>query len=190
LLITGTPRGSFGFELEAIETPDSLLEAVESATQAIAAASESDDALADASAELDLRSFTALQDFLSLLRKARASVRLVTADRETALEVSDVERAAERTEANRTEEDDVDVFGEYLAILPDARRFEFRKVDGEIVRGRVTDHLTMTELREMNAKWTNKMCKARVHVIRLLRAGQVRERFTLEDVQAAEGSEK
>jgi hypothetical protein len=110
-----------------------------------------------------------------VLRKARASMRLVTGEREA---------AAERREASRTEEEDIEVTGEYLSILPDGRWFEFRKDGGEIIRGRVADHLTMTQLRELNARWTNKRCKAFVHVIRLTRAGSTRERFTLDQVES------
>ncbi len=90
-----------------------------------------------------------------------------------------VELAAERTEASRTEEQDVPIPGEFLAVLPEGRRFEIRRPDGTVLRGRVAEDLSLDDLRAMNAQWANKPCTAHLRVVTLTRRGRRYERDVL-----------
>jgi hypothetical protein len=186
LHITNIVHGSFGFELAEAEGSALLRETVEEVTAAILAAGQSDDALADAVEALDPRSFKALRAFFAVLRKARASFRVVTGEREARFDIGAVDLAAERTEARREDEEDVPVPGEFLAVLPEGRRFEFRAASGELLGGRVADDFTTSQLRKMNAKWANTSCVAHLHVVTLTRGGRARTRYVLTDVRAPE----
>ena len=184
LHITGVVRGSFGFELAELERPISsegvlLREAVDLATRAIIAASESDDALADAAEDLDGRAFAALREFFTVLKKAGASVRVVTDDLDRSFDVSTVLAAAERTQGTLTEEQDVPVPGEFLGVLPERRTFEFRRDDGTVLRGRVSDEMPLADVRQLNPNWSTKRCIAHLRVVTLTSRTRSRQRYIL-----------
>jgi hypothetical protein len=160
-----------------------LRDAVEAVTRAIVAAGESDDALADAAEGLDGRAFAALREFFAVLKRARASFRVVAGEADYTFEVRDVEIAADRSEASRSEEQDVPVVGEFLAVLPEGRRFELRKDDGDIVRGRVDEDLGTEELRAMNSDWANRRCTAHLRIVTLTRGSRSRTRNVLRRLQ-------
>jgi hypothetical protein len=191
LHITNVVHGSFGFELAEMQEgalplgTSSLLEAVRSVTRALIAAGTSDDELADVAEDLDVRAFAALKEFFAALRRAHASFRVVAGDTDYEFNLQDVELAAERTEASRSEEQDVPIAGEFLAVLPEGRRFEFRKADGTTVRGRVADDLTADELRRMNATMANRHCTAHVRVVTLTRRGRTHTRHILQRLDSA-----
>lgn len=184
LHITGVVRGSFGFELAELEGPLSiegapLRDAVDLATRAIIAAGESDDALADAVEDLDGRAFAALREFFTVLKKGGASVRVVTDDLDRSFDVAAVLAAAERTQGTLTEEQDVPVPGELLGVLPDRRTFEFRKDDGTVLRGRVSDEMPPGELRLLNRDWSTRRCIAHLRVVTLTSRTRSRQRYIL-----------
>jgi hypothetical protein len=193
LHITGIVRGSFGFELaELIELEGQpsleaapLRDAVEVATRAIIAAGENDDALADAAEDLDARAFAALREFFMVLKKAGASVRVVADDLDRSFDVAAVIGAAERTQGSLTEEQDVPVHGELLGVLPERRMFEFRRDDGAILRGRVSDEIPVAEIGRLNPAWSTKRCVAHLRVVTLTSRGRSRQRYVLRRLDAA-----
>jgi len=180
LHITGVVRGSFGFELAELEGPTSsedspLRDAVDLATRAIIAAGESDDALADAAENLDARAFASLRDFFSILKKGGASIRVVTDDLDHSFDVASVVSAAERTQGVLTEEQDVPMPGEFLGVLPERRTFEFRRDDGVVIRGRISEEnanhrCPPVEPRLVNAKMCRPSSRHDAHVTRPIQA--------------------
>jgi hypothetical protein len=185
LHITGIVHGSFGFELAELEGPNQgegapLRDAVDLATRAIIAAGESDDALADAAEDLDGRAFAALREFFTVLKKAGASVRVVTDDLDRSLDVSAVLAAAERTQGTLTEEQDVPLRGEFLGVLPERRIFEFRRDDGTVLRGRVSEEMPLADIRDLNPNWSSKRCVAHLRVVTLTSRTRSRQRYVLQ----------
>jgi len=184
LHVTGVVRGSFGFELAELDGPTStegtpLRDAVDLATRAIIAAGESDDALADAAEDLDSRAFAALRDFFTVLKKGGASVRVVTDDLDRSFDVSEVLAAAERTQGTLTEEQNVPVSGEFLGVLPERRTFEFRRDDGTVLRGRVSEEMLPGDLRQLNPEWATKRCIAHLRIVTLTSRTRSRQRYIL-----------
>jgi hypothetical protein len=184
LHITGTMHGSFGFELAELGEPSQsdtihLRQAVDDASLAIIAATESDDALADAAASLDDRSFGALRDFLGQLRKSHATLRIVSGEIERSLTLEAIELGAERTQASQIKEEEFSWSGRFSAVLPEARRFEFRRVDGKVLTGRVSDELTLNDLYEMNERFGGQDSVADFHVVTLSRSGSPYSRYVL-----------
>jgi hypothetical protein len=188
LHVTNVVHGSFGFELAELQgaltlTQSPLHEAVRVVTRALVAAGTSDDELADAVEDLDGRSFAALKEFFAVLQRSHASFRVVAGDADYSFDLRDVELAAQRTDASRSEVQDVPVAGEFLAVLPEARRFEFREADGTVLRGRVAEELTAEDLRKMNAEWANRPCTAHVRVVTLTRQGRTHTRHVLQRLE-------
>jgi hypothetical protein len=184
LHITGVVRGSFGFELAELEGSTSfegapLRDAVDLATRAIIAAGESDDALADAAEDLDSRAFAALREFFTVLKKGGASVRVVTDDLDRSFDVSAVLAATERTQGTLTEQQDVPVPGEFLGVLPERRTFEFRRDDGTVLRGRVSEEMPLADLRQLNPSWATRRCIAHLRVVTLTSRARSRQRYIL-----------
>lgn len=187
LHITGVVRGSFGFELTELDPPSSadgapLREAVNVATRAIVAAGDSDDALADAAEGLEARAFLALREFFTLLKKRGASVRVVSDELDRSFDVSAVAAAADRTQGTLSEEHDVPVSGEFLGVLPERRTFEFRRDDGTVLHGRVSDELALAEVRELNERWSTRRCVAHLRVVTLTARARSRQRYVLRRV--------
>jgi hypothetical protein len=186
--VTNVVHGSFGFELAELQGPLTLTssplhEAIRVVTRALVAAGTSDDELADAVEDLDGRSFAALKEFFAVLQRSHASFRVVAGDADYSFDLRDVELAAQRTDASRSEVQDVPVTGEFLAVLPEARRFEFRAADGTILRGRVAEELAAEDLRKMNAELANRPCTAHVRVVTLTRQGRTHTRHVLQRLE-------
>jgi len=184
LHITGVVQGSFGFELTELgdspgEDTFPLRQAVEQTTRAIAAAAESDDALADVVDSLDHRAFIALRDFFSHLKRGHASLRIVSEDQGKDLSLEAVSAAADRTFSSEMVEDTVSRNGTFSAVLPEGRRFEFRDEDNKLLTGRVSDELSLADLREMNRTFGNRACAAEFHVVTLSSSGRTRKRYVL-----------
>ena len=190
LHITNTVHGSFGFELSELQGaptlgPSTLKEAMGTATQALIAAGKGDAELAEAAEELDARAFGALKEFFAVLKKGRATIRVVAGDADQSFDQQAIETAAERTEASRTEEQNVPVAGTFLGVLPEARRFELRTtLESKVLRGRVAKNLTMAQLLEINAKWASRECVAHVRRVTLTRGGRSHTAHILRAVDA------
>ncbi len=148
-------------------TSSPLQDAARIVTRALIAAGIGDDELADAAEDLDARSFAALKELFTVLQRSHASFRVVGGDADYSFDLRDVELAAERTDASRSEAQDDPFSGEFLAVLPEAHRFEFRAADGTVPRGRVAEELAADDRRNMNAEWANKACTAHVRVVTL-----------------------
>jgi hypothetical protein len=185
LHVTDVIRGSFGFALEELTDDDrspepALEEAVAVSTRAIVAATEGDDALADAAADLGERAFGSLRDFFAILRKHGAALRIASHDVDRRLGLEVVVAAAERTEASIRRESKVMLSGEFLAVLPGSRHFEFRDSENRILKGRVTDELTEEDLKQMNRAWSSKRCRGEFTRVTVTRSGKERHRYVLD----------
>jgi hypothetical protein len=137
-------RGSVGFLLEEQSANGALADtavkrAIDDVTHIIQqTASEDAAGFDDAVQDLDNRLLVSLRGFFKTLDDARAQVRIVESERESELDSLAIHRARERLESTEIEErDDQVVVGELFGVLPDAKRFEMRLADGQIIRGRV-----------------------------------------------------
>lgn len=149
LAIRELVRGSFGFVLEeaslnfeAVETP--IRKAIDDVTGIIASiASESDGDFEKGIAELDPRIIISLRTFFTMLDENQATVRIVEGAKDEALDAEAIRRGRSRVDATEIEEQESEaIIGELLGLLPDARRFEMRLLDGgEIIKGVVAHAL-------------------------------------------------
>jgi hypothetical protein len=146
LLITSTALGSFGFELE--EYRPGMLDfgeespvgrALELTRGLLESTLGTDDDLADCAASVEPRAVAAVRDFLDLLASNEAVCTLEYGERLVRFrDVGEVRRAVQRLSQDNLREEETTLSGEFQGILPEGRRFEFRRVEGgEVVRGKI-----------------------------------------------------
>jgi hypothetical protein len=145
LLITGTALGSFGFVFEEhsegrlFQGDGSNIHTAMAATQELLSATvEDDEVLGEVVAGLDRRTLQAVRKFLTKLAEEEAVCAMEFGDKRFAFrDVEQVRLAAERLDVENVHEETVTFGGRFLGVLPESRRFEFRKSDGVVIRGKV-----------------------------------------------------
>jgi hypothetical protein len=145
LHITDVVHGSFGFVLEEIDIDgapflrSALKDAMDKSVEIISGvADKDDDVFADVMAVMNLPILTAVRNFYRVMYKSKAVFRVVEGRTDQAFDIAAVERAYERAEQTTVEEEEFDIEGELLGMIPIGRRFEFkRKDDGRIISGKV-----------------------------------------------------
>jgi hypothetical protein len=140
--VTGIARGSFGFEFERLEEasdPSSDVRlAVEETASLLASMKGSEEEFADALAELDPRVTVALRTFIERVSKANATLKMMAGARTVEFTEPDVHLATERVTSAETRTEEVDAEGELVGFLPDSAVFEFKRLGGAVVRGKMT----------------------------------------------------
>jgi hypothetical protein len=108
-----------------------------------------------------------------------ASVRVVIDDLDRSFDASAALGATERTQGTLSEEQDVPVVGEFLGVLPERRTFEFRRDDGTVLRGRVSEEMQPADLRQLNPTWSTRRCIAHLRIVTLTSPTRSRQRYLL-----------
>lgn len=181
LHITNVVHGSFGFELEELvdaeapSEPTLLARAIGDVTSLIQAAKESEDAFADIVASTDGRVYDALRAFLSVIRRAGASFRLLSEGVDLAFNSEDLATASDRASAERTEVEDQPIPGIFLGALLDSRRFEHRTENGDVIRGKVGEGVEVRDL----LGWADRACIAHMQIVTLTRGSREVRRYVL-----------
>jgi hypothetical protein len=143
LFITGTFAGSFGFELEEIPSTSErelgvLRAAMDETTRLLQATQMDDEAYAQAVSQSNPRVVGALGDFLGLMEKRSAILRLETRDTSCAFETTDhVAAAAERARKTLLNEAEEAAIGFLSGVFLKGRRFEFQFDGGGTINGRI-----------------------------------------------------
>lgn len=147
LLITSTAVGSFGFELEEYRPSGQLDfdeesvagQALEMTKSLLQSTVGTDDELADSAAGTDPRAVEALRAFLDLLATNEAICVLEHDEKVFRFsDVGEVRRAVERLSQDNLREEQTQLAGEFLGVLPKGRTFEFKLTEsGDVVRGKV-----------------------------------------------------
>ncbi|MBO6767482.1 MAG: hypothetical protein JJ901_04140 [Erythrobacter sp.] len=147
--IVDVVHGSFGFRLEedneeAQMFDTSLRDAVAAISQIIHDFSDPSDAVFEQAIEdIDGRTFLSVKSFIELLRNEDAKFRLLEDDNEIELDDAKVERAYQRVERTEVIENDDQITGTLVGVMPVARRFEFN-LEGteEIISGPIDARLS------------------------------------------------
>lgn len=187
LYITSLARGSVGFILEEMRpqanlTDTPLTEAVNEATELLEAFGTSNEEYFQEWLEAtDQRVLGSAGKLFDLLRRSEATLRLVTEDSDYTFGVQAVARAAERAKSTTTRGEKQTVIGQLAGVLPDARRFEFRRDDtGDVIAGKIASSLDSHTLARTAEEWLNIDAEARIVVRRVYHNDDlVRESYTL-----------
>ena len=136
LAVTGTARGSFGFELQ--ETGTAVTGSVLRAASELIEATKSDDAFASALQDSNEDVVHALARFVRMLSVGGATMRLCGPSFRSGLEDDELLSEALRRVGSIKNEAEQRLRGFLAGILPDERRFEFvPEAGGAVIRGSI-----------------------------------------------------
>lgn len=184
LMLTGTPRGSFGLELSHPFSDDLFAEERLTAilvqlTRLIEATGESDEGFLLNLDEISPRAFIHLLDFFKVLRNNEANLRMQTGDIEFELSQNRIQKAYERVNTSKTLEQKRSESGIFRGATLDTWRFDFRKDNGENISGKISGELSEDSVAAMLA-FANRRCLADLNEITVITSGgAMRRRFIL-----------
>lgn len=148
LMITDLARGSFGFVLQEMseqvdiqQTPLKLMvDEVAHIVETTGSPNEPDfERIVET---LDPRTLIALKDFFAILDNSESTIRVVDDERDFVLDKYAVHRGRVRTEATSIKEQESFASGVLLGFLPEHKKFELRRSDGETIYGAVSKEAT------------------------------------------------
>lgn len=197
LLITGTARGSFGFEFEVPESEqmdiqlsgepvelngqnqtemaiDTLRRLLETASQP-----DNDDALAEIIDEVHPRSVKKVKEFLDVLHDSGALCAMEFGGQKFRLNnAGQLERSRERLDDSNIHEERQVFDGEIQGVLPKSRTFEF-KVAGQdlVIRAKISNAIDDPDV--LNRAYLYKPSKVTLHITQV---GQGRPRYVLQSL--------
>lgn len=148
ILITGTARGSFGFEFEEAPSAEAQLplegttpvsQAFELVAELLEASTKSDEELSEPASRLGTRALGMVSEYLDKLIAYDAFCSVTTRDHVFAFSsVDQVRISRSRLSAENISEQVVEFVGQFLGAFPAERRFEFQTLDGVVIHGRIT----------------------------------------------------
>ena len=165
LLLTGLPRGSFGLELTRADNDElfeegQLADTLAHVTRLVDAAAKSDE---DFAAELDEtapRVIQKLREFLEVISKGKAGLRLESGDFRCAMNPIQTSEAFNRVAATITKPEDETIPGVFKGVLLGDWKFNFVTDQGHQVGGKIDENLTEEQVVDLNRHYFNERCQA------------------------------
>lgn len=192
LFIRDLVRGSMGFILEELPgqqhemLPTQLKQAVENTTHLITNLSAASDAEFEATlAGTQPRLVAAVQKFAKVLFDAGASTRIVGDEQRLALSIDEVGQLSRRLGEVEVTEEVLPIDGVLLGVLPEARKFELKLLEGTM-EGAVSEDLAFkyTSDAAFKERLLLQPVRAQVKFVRTKRNGRlVKERRILESLE-------
>ena len=192
LLLTGLPRGSFGLELSKANDAEPsneirLAKTLAHVTRLIESAGRSDE---DFAIELEMapdRIIKNLRNFLGIITKGNAGVRMESGDFQCTLNPAQAREAYERVSSTTTRDDNVEEKGIFKGLLLESRRFDFTNDVEETISGKLDDELTSEQAGKMLHKYLERPCIASMFkTIVQFKTGHVQTNYRLKDLRDIE----
>jgi hypothetical protein len=159
LHITALLHGSVGFLLEELDPGGQTLfesplkNAADQAAQIVGGfAAEDDQTFAAVIEELSPRVFKSVQKFLRCVHTDRATIRLVEGDVDLNIGHDGIERAWQRAEESKVDEERVYLSGSLIGVIPIHRRFEFQPDGASMIFGIVGEDFSQSFLERMTTE--------------------------------------
>lgn len=196
LLLTGLPRGSFGLELARADNDElfeggQLADTLAHVTRLVEAAGRSDE---DFAAELDQtapRVIQNLREFLEVVAKGRAGLRLESGDYRCSLSPIEANEAFNRVAATIARPEDVKISGVFKGVLLESWKFDFVTEDNHSVGGKIDESLTEDQVVALNREFFNERCVASLQKTTVLfKNGRVRTTYILKGLEALSEAKK
>lgn len=190
LLLTGLPRGSFGLELARADNDElfeegQLADTLAHVTKLVEAAARSDE---DFAAELDEtapRVIQNLREFLEVIAKGKAGLRLESGDFRCTMSPVEANDAFNRVAGTITNDELVKLPGVFKGVLLDSWKFDFVTNENHSVGGKIDENLTEEQVIALNRKFFNGRCLASLlKTTVLFKNGRVRTTHTLNGLEA------
>ena len=196
LLLTGLPRGSFGLELARADNDElfeegQLADTLAHVTRLVEAAGRSDE---DFAAELDQtapRVIQNLREFLEVIAKGKAGLRLESGDYRCSMNPIEANEAFNRVAATITRPEDVEISGVFKGVLLESWKFDFVTEENHSVGGKIDENLTEEQVVALNRQFFNERCVASLlKTTVLFKNGRVRTTHTLKGLEALSTTKK
>jgi hypothetical protein len=190
LLLTGLPRGSFGLQLSRANNDElfeegQLADTLAHITRLVEAAARSDEDFAARLDETAPRVIQKLREFLEVIAKGKAGLRLESGDFRCAMNPIQASEAFNRVAATITTTDDVKVTGVFEGVLLGDWKFNFVTGEGHQVGGKIDQNLTEEQVIELNRQFFNDRCRASLlKTTVMFKNGRVRTTYTLKGLVA------
>ena len=190
LLLTGLPRGSFGLELTRADNDElfeegQLADTLAHVTRLVEAAARSDE---DFAAELDEtapRVIQNLREFLGVMAKGKAGLRLESGDFRCTMNPIEANDAFNRVADTITTEEPVKISGVFKGVLLESWKFDFVTDDSHSVGGKIDENLTEEQVIALNREFFNERCLASLlKTTVLFKNGRVRTTHILKGLEA------
>ena len=190
LLLTGLPRGSFGLELTRADNDElfeegQLADTLAHVTRLVEAAARSDE---DFAAELDEtapRVIQNLREFLGVIAKGKAGLRLESGDFRCTMNPIEANDAFNRVADTITTEEPVKISGVFKGVLLESWEFDFVTDDSHSVGGKIDENLTEEQVIALNREFFNERCLASLlKTTVLFKNGRVRTTHILKGLEA------
>jgi len=194
LLITGTARGSFGFEFEYTESVQTELlkendplptsDALTKLTDIIRATTQADDdQLAEVLEDVPARTVGKVRDFLDFLEKSEAWMRLECEDgvKFQYENLNQVKASVSRLSRNNVHESEVVYEGVVQGILPESRNYEFKPNSSvlPLLKGKLST--AILDPFAFSKEYLNQPNHFKFTIVRV---GQARPRHVLEGIRS------
>ena len=182
LMVTGTAVGSFGFEFE-LPRPKDLFAHRNTAETALAdiqklfelALNGTDEDISSIVSDIHPRAVNKVSDFLGLLQRYESTFAMEYDNRLTRINTADQLNSIINRLANENIKEYTASFqGEFQGFLPNSRTFEFKEVNGDIIKGKVG--LDIEEPGIINRDYLYKKVSINLSAIQF---GQAKPKFTL-----------
>jgi hypothetical protein len=190
LLLTALPRGSFGLELTRADSDElfeeeQLADTLAHVTKLVESTGRSDE---DFAAELDQtapRVIQNLREFLGVIAKGRAGLRLESGDFRCLMSPTQTSEAYDRVAATMTTDDTISQIGTLKGVLLESWRFDFVTEENHNIGGKIDENLTEQQVAVLNSEFFNKRCIATlVKTTVLFKNGRVRTTYVLKGLVA------
>ena len=189
LLLTGLPRGSFGLELARADNDElfeegQLADTLAHVTKLVEAAARSDE---DFAAELDEtapRVIQNLREFLEVIAKGKAGLRLESGDFRCTMNPVEANDAFNRVAGTITNDELVKLPGVFKGVLLESWKFDFVTDENHSVGGKIDENLTEEQVIALNREFFNGRCMASLlKTTVLFKNGRVRTTHTLKGLE-------
>jgi len=190
LLLTGLVRGSLGLELARADHDEVLQEGqladtLAHVTRLVEAAGRSDEDFAAQLEETAPRVIQNLREFLEVIAKGKAGLRLESGDLRCSMNPTEASEAFNRVAGTTTREEHLTPTGVFKGALLQSWRFDFVTDDNESMVGKIDTNLTEAQVAKFNVQFFNQRCLASLlKTTVVFKNGRVRTTYTLQGLEA------
>ena len=193
MFITGTPRGSFGFELTGPDPTDlymatNLEKVIENVATVISKATTSDEEFLNA---LDLleqpRTYNRFGDFFKVLSEHNSTLKVETRDNHLEISEARILEARLRFQETRQSEEEVTMEGKYLGGFLERYRFAIHFNDSDNgIEGSIDHSVTDDQIAEWNKQFSGIQIVATLKETTLIdKSGKQKIKYRLLDLKNA-----
>ncbi len=189
LLLTALPRGSFGLELTRAENDeifeeDQLADTLAHVTKLVDSARRSDE---DFASELDgtaPRVIQNLKNFLEVIAKGKAGLRLESGDFRCSMNPIEANEAFNRVSATVTSDETLRIPGVFRGALLESWRFDFVDENNHKISGKIDENLTGEQVSTLSREFLDRRCVAEVvKTTVLFKNGRIRTTYILNNLE-------